>query len=228
MLMKRLIELFASLKIFFLSATLLLIMTIAGGILLQYDVFGGWLFRLTLGLVAINLVACTAQRWSTIKEKPGIFLTHSAVIVIFLSGLLRGVFAQSGFLVLEIGQKSNTYIQENEQHVSLPFEVILKDFQILYWDSEKDAGTVPPRIKQFVSRLAIIRDGNELIEKTVMVNQPLSWNGWKFYQSGYDENNPGISIIQITKDPSIFVVYFGFALLLCGLTWVFLREPVRR
>lgn len=319
--MKKLIDLVSSVTFFFISAGLLLVASVVGGLWLQYPVFASWPFQAALGLLALNLAACTAKRWQTIARKPGIFLTHLAVLVILASGLVHGLLGQRGFMALEIGQQQAAYVSDQDQERPLPFQVQLKAFRIQYWEPDQhwlyaqrrsDGRTVsrsvavgqsatfpefgltvtpyryypnfvmntagpasrndapenpclevlvddgktlarqflfarypdvhqtqaksevllayefrPGRIRQFESDLVFLEQGRVLAERTLRVNQPGTWQGWTFYQSGYDQENLKISILQVSRDPGQYAVIAGFALLLAGLGWTFLREPQR-
>ena len=85
----------------------------------------------------------------------------------------------------------------------------------------------PGRIKQFESRLAISEGGDLKMEKTISVNSPAYYLGYRLYQSGYDEGNPGFSSIQVSLDRSVWIMYSGFALLMLGLTMAFWKEIQR-
>jgi cytochrome c biogenesis protein ResB len=82
---------------------------------------------------------------------------------------------------------------------------------------------VPGRIKQFESDIVILENGKETASGTISVNNPFVWKGWKFFQSGYDERNLRLSVLQISTDPGKYVVEAGFFLLLAGLAWAFMR-----
>jgi cytochrome c biogenesis protein ResB len=318
---KKIFDFISSLTFFFICAGLLLAASMVGGLWLQYPVFGSWPFLGVLGLLALNLAACTARRWKTIALKPGIFLTHLAVLVIFAGGGVHGFLGQRGFMALEIGQQQHTYVTEQDQEKPLPFDVQLQAFRLRYWEPDlhrlhalrrsdgrvvsrpvtlgqtavltelgltvtafrfypnfvmaaagpasrndapenpclevlvDDGKTItrqflfalypdvhqtqaksgvrlayefrPGRIKQFESELAFVEHGQEVAKRTLSVNRPGIWKGWTFYQSGYDQENLKVSILQVSQDPSQYLVISGFVLLLAGLGWTFLREPKR-
>ncbi|MBI2438177.1 MAG: cytochrome c biogenesis protein ResB [Lentisphaerae bacterium] len=72
-------------------------------------------------------------------------------------------------------------------------------------------------IKAFKSSLRILDDQAVRCEKTIEVNAPLSFGGYTFYQSGYDEKDPTWTSLQVVRDPGVSVVYLGFALMTLGL-----------
>lgn len=336
---------FASIRLFFFSAILLLLACVLGGVIPQGEplekyhemfghVLGSWIVRLglygvfqsfwfsaLLALSAVNLAACSVKRWKAISVRPGVFLSHLAVLMIFAGGIVRGLFSQHGYLPLEKGQSSRSFSLQSGQSAPLPFSVTLKDFRVHYWKSEehrlhairtsdglhewapagvgrkvlfnpigievktvrfypnftlaasgpstlnearenpalevmvRENGTkkreflfakfpdfrhgretssvklvyeyVPGKVKQFESRLAVSVEGREVLEKSISVNSPLKVGGWRLYQSGYDPKNPNFSGMQVSKDPSVPLIYGGFSLLLTGLGWAFLTHKGR-
>ena len=82
------------------------------------------------------------------------------------------------------------------------------------------------RIKDFKSELEIIENGNKVLTKTIEVNNPLSYKGYKFYQSSYDDQNLSWSGLQIVKDPGLVFIYIGFVLLIMGVVFIFYIKPM--
>jgi len=339
--MNKIINSLSSIRLFFAFSIILLFAFLLGGLIPQgqpldayHDMFGhiggAWVVDLRLNDVfssfwflaimagaAFNITACTIKQWKTIKPRPGLFLTHFAVILMFAGGITRGIFSVRGSIALETGETRAEFMGPEGKSVPLPFEFKLKDFKITYWENEKhiihavkgedllesvevgegkdadfkfvamnlhvvkfypnfavgekgpenisdarenpalavilngeknkkpsylfakypdfhgvtDTSGIRPiyeyspgSVKQFESRIAILEDGVEKMEKTISVNSPAYYKGYRFYQSGYDDKNLNFSSIQVSKDPSVSLIYAGFAFLMIGLTWVFWRE----
>lgn len=335
----------SSIRLFFFSAILLLLACALGGIIPQGEppekyhemfghVLGPWIvslgmaqvfqsfwFSSLLALSALNLAACSVKRWKAVRARPGVFLSHLAVLMIFAGGIVRGLFSQRGYLPLEKGRSSEVFYLQDGRQAPLPFSVTLKDFRLHYWTKEehklhafrtsdglhewarakvggkvlfnpigievrtlrfypnftlgasgpsslnearenpalevlvREEGEkgrrflfarfpdfayggksspvklvyeyVPGKVRQFESLLGISVEGREVLEKRISVNSPLEHQGWRFFQSGYDPKNPDFSGIQVSKDPSVPLVYGGFSLLLIGLGWAFLTHKGR-
>lgn len=87
----------------------------------------------------------------------------------------------------------------------LPMTLELKSFTIDYYE-----GTAMP--KQYTSSLLI--DGKE---RRVKVNSPCSVGQYAFFQEGFQEAPAGrYSVIGISRDPWLPIVYIGMALLAAG------------
>lgn len=89
-------------------------------------------------------------------------------------------------------------------------------------------GGQPPgrqMVKDYRSTLEVL-DGDTVVKKkTIEVNDPLSFGGYTFYQSGYNPDDPTWTSLSVVRDPGVPLVYTGFILLIAGLTVVFYLYP---
>lgn len=78
----------------------------------------------------------------------------------------------------------------------------------------------PPEAKKFESELLLYqRESNKIEKHSIYVNQPLSVNGWKIYQTSYDEKLgrwSDISVVELVHDPWLPLVYLGIFILMLG------------
>jgi cytochrome c biogenesis protein len=114
----------------------------------------------------------------------GVYITHLSILIIFLGALIGSVFGFRGFVNILEGETVDR-IFTRQRHGMVPkalgFQVRCDDFKITYYD-------VNPRerlVKEYISTLTFLEDGREVMKKEVRVNQPLSFNGLRFYQSSY-------------------------------------------
>ncbi|OGR54249.1 MAG: hypothetical protein A3I11_07210 [Elusimicrobia bacterium RIFCSPLOWO2_02_FULL_39_32] len=77
---------------------------------------------------------------------------------------------------------------------------------------------VPGKIKQFKSKIEILKESQLLVAAETSVNHPFKFGGYTFYQSGYNPEDPTYSSFQVVKDPGVPLIYAGFILLPLGLT----------
>ena len=142
---------------------------------------------------------------------------HLAFVFILAGALATRVSGVQGALHLRIGDEAATSFQDNgmESH-DFPFEVSLGDFEIKYYP-----GTYAP--VDYVSTL-IIADGDGAAELPVAMNRPGRYGGYRFYQSGYDEDGCGATL-AVSRDPAgIPVTYSGYILLLVSIVGFFFRK----
>jgi len=87
----------------------------------------------------------------------------------------------------------------------------------------------PQVIRDFLSEVAVIKNGKEVINKVIEVNHPLHYGGYHFYQHSYDAKEGKYTILSVTSDSGLYCVYAGYWMLCLGVIWHFwLRHIVRR
>lgn len=95
---------------------------------------------------------------------------------------------------------------------------------LFYMRTDSPPASAP--IKSFRSTVAFIdKELSEPLIRRLEVNSPLSHKGYTFYQSGYNEQDPTWTSLQVVRDPGVFVVYAGFALTMIGLVMLFYVYP---
>ncbi len=88
-----------------------------------------------------------------------------------------------------------------------------------------------PKVQEYNSLVAVKADQSETDTFRIMVNSPLQYMGWKFYQASYDEKKgkwSDLSVLEAIKDPWLPAVYAGIFLLLAGsvyLVWSGKKKP---
>ncbi len=85
------------------------------------------------------------------------------------------------------------------------------------------------RVKSYKSDVTILDgESREVKSAAIEVNRPLSHEGYTIYQSSYDPENHKWTGLQVARDPSLWIVYIGFALLLGGVFFIFYAKPYIR
>ena len=77
-----------------------------------------------------------------------------------------------------------------------------------------------PMVKEFRSRLRF-SDGKRIFSGDATVNGPVSFGGYTFYQSGYDEEKPDWTSLEVVRDPGVPLVFTGFVLLNLGIIMIY-------
>ena len=172
-------------------------------------VYGTWWFVVLWAafLVVAAILTFRDNNW----KKPVVMTLFLATTCILLGALLTKTTGLHGRMKLEPNRPdSQFYIEENGEitKVALPFSLVLDHFEIeTYPDS--------PKPKDYISHLQI-QDGNTSTETIISMNNILKRDGYRFYQSDYDDK--GNSILDVAHDPwGITVTYVGYVLLFVGL-----------
>ena len=120
-----------------------------------------------------------------LHKQPVKWLMHISFVIILIGGLITYFMGERGVLELHESEIYDFFTNEDGEIKSLPFTVQLEQFDIEYY-----VGTNSPA--DYVSRLIIFNPTTqELHTASVSMNQIFVYNGYRFYQSGYDENEQG-------------------------------------
>lgn len=76
-------------------------------------------------------------------------------------------------------------------------------------------------ISEYISELQIIRDNGVVVEKNIEVNHPLYFGGYHFYQADYDKEAGQYTILTVTSDTGLGIIYVGYLILCIGVFWHF-------
>lgn len=79
--------------------------------------------------------------------------------------------------------------------------------------------------KAFRSHLTVLEDGKKITEKTIVVNDPLAYNGYMFYQSNFRKDDPTYSGIQVIRDPGLVIVFIGSVMMALGVIFIYYIRP---
>jgi len=144
-----------------------------------------------------------------------------------------------GRMAIFEGHCENRVISENNEQIrELPFSVKLRDFRIEYYkpgyihvQTRKQNRKIHPEdkslpghqeiVRDYISELEVIKDGEVLAEKNIEVNHPLHFGGYHFYQHSYDTEANQYTILLVVSDTGLAPVYAGYLMLCAGVFWHF-------
>lgn len=176
-----------------------------GTALARHFIYGALWFKLLWLAVMVSAMFLIVRR--RLWQRPIVMGLHLSFVVILLGALVTSITSRNGTLHLRRGIPSSTLQHTPSEYMddgvaeSLPFLVRLDDFYIRYYP-----GTEAPQ--DYVSQITIARK-----PYTVSMNHIAQHEGWRFYQSSYDEDGEG-SILSVNYDPwGTPITYLGYALL---------------
>ena len=76
-------------------------------------------------------------------------------------------------------------------------------------------------IRDYISNLAVIKNGKTIAEKNVEVNRPLHFGGYYFYQHSYDPQAAQYTVLMVVSDSGLPIIYSGYLMLIAGIFWYF-------
>ena len=111
----------------------------------------------------------------------------------------------------------NTHVNSDGSALPLQFRFIL--------NSAKSSAAEEAPVKAYKSTVAFVPATGEQTIRTIAVNSPVTYGGYTFYQLSYNPEDLTWTMLQVVRDPSVPVVYAGFALMMIGLSVVFCVGP---
>ena len=167
-----------------------------------------WFTALWALLAAVAVVYFLSRR----IRRLSVVVLHFSFLVILLGALLTHLTASQGILHLRPNETALSYVLADGTLRPLPFSVKLDTFIVVCHPGTTAAA-------DYESHLRIKTDDGERSE-TVSMNNICSVQGFRLYQSGYDDDGRG-SVLAVNSDPwGIPVTYTGYALLFIGLLWM--------
>lgn len=112
----------------------------------------------------------------------GVYVVHLSILVIFVGAILGSLFGYKGFAGIVEGSSVSSIQAHNGAEIPLGFEVRCDQFSISYYNSGAP--------KEYKSILTILENGRPVKDFTnvrVVVNEPLTYKGFTFYQSSFGQ-----------------------------------------
>jgi len=108
----------------------------------------------------------------------GVYIVHLSILVIFAGSIIGTFFGSKGSIMIrEKSTMSQFFKFPDNARQPLDFEIRVNDFELTYYD------TGAP--KEYRSDLTVIDGGREVLHKSIVVNDPLDYKGYTFYQASY-------------------------------------------
>ncbi len=147
-------------------------------------------------------------------KRISVLLLHLSLLVILAGAGITWFTAIKGKMQAPQGKAVNVFTTTDGKQHTLPFMLTLRSFDIQTYP-----GTPAPM--DFVSQVTVSNRENE-VTGTVSMNKVFSYDGYRFYQSGFDAEGRG-AVFTVAHDPwGIGVTYVGYGLLLVGMIAVLL------
>ncbi|MBK5202769.1 MAG: cytochrome c biogenesis protein ResB, partial [Prolixibacteraceae bacterium] len=133
---------------------------------------------------------------------------HFSFILILTGAFITHKYGDRGYIHIREGAQCNSYVSEghNEIEKSLPFTMRLDSFQVVNYPGTQSAS-------DYHSFVSLIFKNNTYRDAEISMNHILKYEGYRFYQSSFDDDKKG-SWLSVNHDPwGIPVTYSGYLLL---------------
>ena len=211
---------------FSLLGILLLILTIAtilekiyGTDFVNEYIYSSVPFVILWGVTAITSLLYIIK--SKLHRQPIIFLLHLSLLFILAGAFTTWIYGEQGTMRVRQGEQQTSFTDSKGISHQLPFSITLNQFEIIYYK-----GTLAPM--DFISHISVAdKDCHRQIQGKVSMNHIFSYQHYRFYQSGYSEDNEG-SVFSVSHDPyGIGITYAGYTLLLLSTVFFFFSPQSR-
>ncbi|MDH3393360.1 MAG: cytochrome c biogenesis protein ResB [Desulfobulbaceae bacterium] len=112
----------------------------------------------------------------------GVYVVHASVLIIFVGAIIGSIYGHKGGVTLPEGSTISAIFEYGTgRMIDLGFSVRCDKFTLSYYDNGAP--------KEYRSDLTVIEDGKEVLTKAIVVNDPLDYRGYTFYQASYEPRN---------------------------------------
>jgi cytochrome c biogenesis protein len=125
-----------------------------------------------------------------------VYVTHLSILIIFIGAIIGTVAGYKAYVnVPEGGSTDQVWPRGSNQPLKLGFEVFCDRFDVEFYPGSQ-------RPKDYVSDLRVVDNGQEVVKKTIEVNDPLTYKGLTFYQSSYGPMGEPQFTFKVTRRAS--------------------------
>jgi len=114
------------------------------------------------------------HRWTRL----GVYVVHLSVLLLLAGSLLGSILGFDAFVNIPEGDTVNSvHLRNSNRERALPFDIRCDDFSVTFYENGAP--------KEYKSRLTILENGNPVLKKDIIVNDPLRYKGINIFQSSY-------------------------------------------
>ncbi len=123
-----------------------------------------------------------------------VYIVHASLLLIFLGGIVDALYGWRAFVTLNRGQQSSQVQMQDGSQRNLGFAVRCDGA-----GQENYADGTP---KRWWSDLVVLENGQAVVRKQIVVNDPLVYRGIRFYQASYGKTGK-IDKLVLTATPQM-------------------------
>ncbi|KPA15553.1 cytochrome C biogenesis protein ResB [Candidatus Magnetomorum sp. HK-1] len=116
------------------------------------------------------------------KSRLGVYAVHTSVLLMIIGGIIGSFWGFDGHVQIPEGQSVNQLVIGQHQIIDLPFSIKCEDFSVSFYDTGAPS--------EFKSVLTLTRNDEKILTRSIVVNQPLRFEGINIYQSSYGLMTP--------------------------------------
>ena len=121
----------------------------------------------------------------------GVYIVHLSILILIAGALIGSVFGVEAFVNITEGETADAVFIRGGERMMLPFSVRCDKFTLELYDNGAP--------KTFQSDLTFLKDGKELHTEKLLVNHPVEFEGFRFYQSSYGAAPGGKATLELSR-----------------------------
>ncbi|HNV56417.1 MAG TPA: cytochrome c biogenesis protein ResB [Smithellaceae bacterium] len=123
----------------------------------------------------------------------GVYIVHVSILVLIAGAILGSVFGVEGYVHIPEGETAEAIsLRSGNAPLPLPFSVRCDKFTVELYESGMP--------KTFQSDLTFLRDGRPVRTAKLLVNHPVEFEGFRFYQSSYGAAPGGKATLALSRE----------------------------
>lgn len=134
-----------------------------------------------------SVFLCTAKgRFSHF----GVYIVHLSILVLIIGAIVGAIFGLEGYVNITEGETANTIdLRSGNRTLPLPFAVRCDKFTLKLYESGAP--------QTYQSDLTFLKDNRIVYSGKLLVNHPLTFEGFRFYQSSYGPAPEGKATLSL-------------------------------
>jgi cytochrome c biogenesis protein len=126
----------------------------------------------------------------------GVYIVHVSILVLIAGAILGSVFGVEGYVHIPEGETAEAIsLRSGNASLPLPFAVRCDKFTVELYESGMP--------KTFQSDLTFLRDGRPVRTAKLLVNHPVEFEGFRFYQSSYGAAPGGKATLALSREGGV-------------------------
>ncbi len=126
-------------------------------------------------------------RWTRL----GAYIVHLSIIFLLFGGLMGSILGFEGYVNISEGETAGSIrLTNSKKSHKLDFEIRCDDFEVSFYESGAP--------KEYRSSIIILEEGQPVVKKDIVVNDPIRFKGINIFQSSYGTEAADAVTLDIT------------------------------
>lgn len=181
------------------------------------NVYASWWFIGLWGILTLVSLAFLVNK--KVYKRLAVMLLHISFMLILVGALVTHITSKSGTIHLRKGVETNSFIDKEGNSQEIPFAMNLSDFEVINYPGTNSVMDYCCKIE--------VTSSNTSEQIKVSMNNIGKYSDFRFYQSAYDSDLNGTTLLVAYDPYGITITYIGYLSLLISLIWTIFSKHTR-